>query len=209
MSVPDGSGLRELLAAEAARLICEQGIHDYRLAKDKALRRIGGSRRTLPSNLEVDDAVIRYLSMYEERTRALLQEYRATAIRVLTLCAPFQPRLVGDVLRGVATEFSVVQLHLFTDVPEQVDIHLANRGIPYDEDDKRFRHPDGRHIEVPSCHLLAGQHAVELAIFGADDLRWAPLSPISGKPMQRADLAAVEALQAGTPRSGAPTPDQR
>lgn len=190
--------LREELAEEAARLVCEEGIHDFRLAKDKAMKRMGvRSRRVQPSNVEIDDAVGRYLELFADETAARTRSLRELAIKVMQLCAEFQPRLVGDVLRGRVTAFSVIQLHLFTDVPEAVDMHLANRHVPFEHDEKRFRHPDGRNLDVPLCQLVAGDQPVELALFGVADLRWSPVSPATGKPMQRASLGELQALVSG------------
>jgi hypothetical protein len=48
---------RQMLAQEAARIIVNQGIRDYGLAKKKAAERLGlNSRGSLPGNAEIEQA---------------------------------------------------------------------------------------------------------------------------------------------------------
>ena len=54
-----------MLAQEAARIIVEQGIQDYRLAKTKAAERLGLSTRgSLPGNPENEHAVGEHLKPF-------------------------------------------------------------------------------------------------------------------------------------------------
>ena len=56
---------RLLVAQEAARIIVEQGIEDYRLAKTKAAQRLGMSAGgSLPGNSEIEKAVSEYLKLF-------------------------------------------------------------------------------------------------------------------------------------------------
>ncbi len=49
---------RKMVAQEAARIIVEQGIQDYRAAKTKAAERMGVTARgSLPVNPEIEHAV--------------------------------------------------------------------------------------------------------------------------------------------------------
>ncbi|MCB1806980.1 MAG: nucleotidyltransferase, partial [Candidatus Competibacteraceae bacterium] len=51
--------LRYLIAHETAKIMAEEGIKDYRLAKSKAANRLGQSLQTcLPSNSEVEAALL-------------------------------------------------------------------------------------------------------------------------------------------------------
>ena len=52
--VPVHNGLRQHIAALAARLIAEDGIADYGLAKRKAARQLGATRgEVMPNNAEI------------------------------------------------------------------------------------------------------------------------------------------------------------
>ena len=47
---------------------------------------------------------------------------------------------------------------------------------------------------LPTCRFMADDVPVELVVFAERARRRVPLSPVDGKPMQRAALQAVEAL---------------
>lgn len=174
------------VARESARLICEQGINDYRLAKDKAMQRLGLERGPAPSNREIADCVADHLEIFEgDVWRERLVRMRTLARHATRLCAPFKPRLTGAVVSGLATRRSRVQLHLFAEFDEAVDLFLADQAIPYETGEKRLRHPDGREIRRPTCVFMAENVTIELVIFAEDDIRWSPQSPVDGKPMPR------------------------
>ncbi len=56
---------RQVVAQEAARIIVDHGIRDYRVAKQKAAERLGvGARGSLPGNTEIEAAVIDHLQIF-------------------------------------------------------------------------------------------------------------------------------------------------
>ncbi|MCI0516228.1 MAG: hypothetical protein L0Y45_00180, partial [Woeseiaceae bacterium] len=56
---------RLVLAQEAARIIAEQGIADFRLAKTKAAERLGmRDHGSLPGNAEIDRALGEHLLLF-------------------------------------------------------------------------------------------------------------------------------------------------
>ena len=112
---------RRVVAQEAARIIVEQGVQDYRLAKTKAAERLGMSDRgSLPRNGEIEEAVAEHLQLFRHDTHSpLLQSLRSAALSAMQMLSPFTPRLVGLVLAGTAGEHSAVNLHLFSDSAEQ------------------------------------------------------------------------------------------
>jgi len=59
---PRAEHLRLALAQEAARIMSEQGIDDYRLAKRKAAERLGATDiAVLPKNSEIEAALARII----------------------------------------------------------------------------------------------------------------------------------------------------
>lgn len=184
------------LVQEAARILCEEAVIDYRAAKLKAAQRLGlGPRAALPDNAAVQAAVIEYQRIfggreYAERLRAL----RATAVQAMRLLAQFQPRLTGAAVSGAITEAHRVQLHVFVDKAEALDLFFEDRGIPYQQDDRDYRYSSGAEEQIPLLRFEAGEIGVDVAMFGEDDLRHAPLSPSDGLPMKRLGLAEAEAL---------------
>jgi len=155
---------RTMLAQEAARIIVEQGIQDYRLAKTKAAERLGMSARgSLPGNPEIEHAVGEHLKLFGRESHLdLLRILREAALSAMELLAAFTPRLVGPVLHGTAAANSAVNLH-----------HAKTfSGF-------RFTHDNS---------------SIEATVFPVDGMRQAPISPVNGKPMQRADRKAVLGL---------------
>jgi hypothetical protein len=190
--------IRYGIAHEAARIMREQGVKDFLLAKRKAAERLGISDRTsLPGNDEIAAALTEQQrlfggSAYPARLRAL----RETATRAMDLLSGFEPRLVGSVLSGAVTEHSEVNLHVFTDAPEAIAMHLMDCDIPYESSERRIRYPSERIESRPSFRFVAGDVAVEATVFPVHGLRQAPSCPVDGRPMQRARLPELEALLA-------------
>jgi len=191
---------RALIAHEAARLMAESGFVDWAAAKHKAAQRLGLSRSAVPSNAEVSEALAEQLNLFApEETHQRLLDRRQLAVRIMQTLEAFQPRAVGALVSGLMTEFSPIEIQLFVDPPEKVDMFLADLGWEYDDGELRLRHPDGRDVVVPVCRMDAPDGStVELQAFGADSLRWAPVSPVSGKPMQRLDIEALKTLLAAS-----------
>ena len=191
---------RERIAKEAARLMCQEGIRDFQLAKRKALQRLRiADRRLRPSNEEIEAAVSEYQRLFRSDTQPRrLAELRRTAVRAMRFLAPFEPRLVGAVLTGTADEHSDVCLHLFADTAEEVGLFLIDNGIPHEHGERAVRLASEDTERLPTCRFVADGVAVELVVFAARARRKVPLSPVDGRPMQRATLRVVEAL-AGDP----------
>jgi hypothetical protein len=192
--------MRERIAKEAARLMCEAGIRDFQLAKRKALQRLRiPDRRQLPSNEEIEAAVCEYQRLFRSDSQPRrLAELRRVAVRAMRFLARFDPRLVGAVLSGTADEHSDVCLHLFADTAEEVGLFLIDNGIPHEHGERVMRLASDDSQRLPTCRFMADDVPVELVVFAARARRRVPLSPVDGRPMQRAALRAVEAL-AGEP----------
>lgn len=195
---------RHGIIEEAARLICEEQLTDYRQAKLKALSRLGLPPRTpLPDNASVHQAVLDWLRLFggDEHAQRLYR-LRKTAVQVLRGLAPFSPRLVGAVVSGAVNAAHRIQVHVFADQPESVDIFLLDRRQKFEQDERRYRYPDGREEPIPLLRFDWAGSGVDVAVFTETDSRQAPLNPADGQPFRRLDLAAAEALLQATPASG-------
>ena len=192
---------RQLLAQEAARLMVDHGLRDYRIAKIKAAERLGmNSRGTLPGNTEIEQAIAEHLLLFGGDTHAgFLHGLRSTALSAMRLLEDFTPRLVGPVLTGTADDNSAINLHLFADSSEAVALFLAERGFACRLYERRPKPRRGRNVQpdiIPGYEFQFEGEPVEATVFPVDGIRQAPLSPIDGKPMQRADEKSVSALLA-------------
>jgi hypothetical protein len=192
----NGERARLMVAQEAARIIVNQGIRDFGIAKKKAAERLGlGDRGSLPGNVEIEQAVSEHLQLFAGDSHAdLLQTMRQAALSAMELLSAFRPRLVGPVLNGTADANSVINLHVFADSAESVAHALDRHGFNYKSYERRLKSRRDRAETYAGFEFHHGEAAVQATVFPVDGIRQAPISPIDGKPMKRADEKAVREL---------------
>lgn len=195
-SNPRADELRRALAQEAARIMSEQGIDDYGLAKRKAAERLDATDiAVLPKNTEIEAALAAHHRLFEANTHSsTLSRLRRTALQAMRLLQRFQPRLVGPVLSGTASAHSEVNLHLFAEGAEPVALHLMEQGIPHRMAERRLRYEPNRLVAYPVVQFVAGDKEIDAVVFPIDGIRQSPASPVDGRPMKRADAAELESL---------------
>ena len=185
--------LRERVAQEAARIMYNEGVKDFQLAKRKAINRIGvTSAGVLPRNKEIELALRDHQRLFSTTED---DHYRASmwhaALGAMRLLRPFNPRLVGSILEGIVRPHSAVDLHVFSETVEDVIFTLLDKGITWRSAERRLRH--GSEPTNYPCVVFTRMHVeVEAVVFSVDDIRRAPFSAIDGKPMRRADINEVE-----------------
>lgn len=186
------------LASEAARILVEEQLTDYGLAKRRAAERLGlSSRSALPDNARVEAEVLAYQRLFGGRAYAeRLRLLRQTAVQAMKLLAGFDPRLSGAAVSGAISAAHRVQLHCFPDQPELVDVFLAERGFAVDDDERDYRYGDGRVESVPLARFQAGEVGVDVALFAPGQERRAPLAISNGRPAPRLSLVEAERLAA-------------
>lgn len=187
---------RTAIADEAARLIQEHGLSDFRSAKEKAGQRLGlEDRGALPSNQEIELAIAARNRIFRgESHGAVIDQLRAAAVRVMRQLEAFEPRLVGPVLAGTATEHSAIDLHLFSDSPEAVGEALATLGMPGRPVEHRLRMRRDDSGLFPGYRFRSDGLDFCALVFRERGRGNAPLSSVDGRPMRRATLRDVEAL---------------
>jgi hypothetical protein len=193
---PRADHLRRALAQEAARIMSEQGIDDYLLAKRKAAARLGATDvAILPRNAEIEAALEEHHRLFAPRThRSTLDRLRRLALQAMRLLQEFEPRLVGPILSGTASAHSEISLHLFADTPELVAMRLLDQGIPHQLTQRRVRYEPGRVVSYPSFRFVAGDQPVDAVVFPVNGIRQSPSSPVDGRPMRRMDAAHLESM---------------
>jgi len=192
----DSERARLMVAQEAARIIVNQGIRDYGLAKKKAAERLGFTMRgALPGNAEIERAVGEHLQIFAGESHAdWLRSLRLAALSAMELLSSFAPRLVGPVLHGTADMNAAVNLHVFADSPESVAFSLQDLGINYRSYERRLKSRRDRTETYAGYEFHHGEAAVQATVFPVDGIRQAPISPVDGRPMKRADARALRAL---------------
>lgn len=192
----NGEQKRARIATEAARIMAEEGVRDFQMAKRKAIARLSlAEQRDLPTNEEIDAALTEHLQLFHgPRLARHARRLREIAAQAMSFLAAFEPRLVGPVLAGTVTPGAEIQLHVRADAPEQVGFFLQEHGIPYRLGERRVRFGGERYKNVSTYHFTADDVPVELCVFDPRAAREAPLSPVDGQPMRRANLREIEAL---------------
>ena len=204
MSRENTDHTRQLIAQQAARMMAEDGIHDFAYAKKKAGRQLGITESSvLPSNAEIEEEIRLYHQIYNaDEQPADLEKLRKTALATMQLFARFNPHLTGSVLDGTAGKFSQTDIHLFADSAKEVEIFLLNQQIPYESSEKSYRLSDKPSKDkkekvrksVPVFTLETEYGFIKLSVFDVDDLRVSTKSAANGENAGRLDLAGVQAL---------------
>lgn len=203
MGIERFGGLRARIAAEAARLMYEEGVKQYftakRLAANRVLGKVAGKRmryrpQDLPSNGEIRDALLLFadLAEGEKRTRKLFA-MRAVALEAMESIAAFEPRLIGSVSTGHVRRGSDIDIQVFTDDEEALERHLTSTGRIF-EPERVSILKLGEVREYLHLHLLDMAFPVELTVYERRELRFRPRSSTDGKPIVRVPLPALRAL---------------
>lgn len=188
--------MRLRLAQEAAQVLIESGSRDFAMAKRKAAEHLSAhDTRNLPTNIEIEQALAEYQRLFRSEDQPqILKKLREVAYDAMQFFADFKPRLVGPVLTGTADTNTAVNLHVYSDTYEEISVLLLNNNIPFENQDKRLRIGQDSYIQHPCIVFFAEQKKIEVVVFSNKQHGLKPLSPVDGKPMQRADLAELEIL---------------
>ena len=188
--------VRARIAAAAARMIAQDGA-DYATAKTKAARQVLGvdrpSPNSLPDNLQVEDEVRRYQTLFQGPAQAArVKRMRSAALEVMEQLADFRPYLTGAVLSGTAGEHDDIRLQLFADSAKDVEIWLLNRNVNIEiSETPHFK--GGRHDPVETVSFMWQKEMVHAELYEMNDLRGA-LKPRADGRLQRVDAAGLRTL---------------
>jgi hypothetical protein len=184
--------LREQIAQLAARLIAEDGIDDWGLAKKKAARTLGLTEaHCLPTNAELEAALLEYQRIFDEDgQREELHWLRSQALDLMDLFERFHPHLVGPVLSGAIGKYPTIHLHLFTDDEKAIEWFLLKEAIPYDPSQRRV-FIGGAASTVPCFELNVEGTDVHLVQFITADRHQPVQLSAEGRPMARAGRASL------------------
>jgi len=187
--------MRASIAAAAARLMAEDGIDDFALAKRKAARQLGASEtESLPRNDEIEAELRAYRALYQaDEHPELIDELRRVALDAMQALERFSPYLTGPVLKGIAGPYAEIELQLFPDSTKDVEIFLLDQNIAFTtREGRRYSGDQARAISLIS--LLWQGVPLRLAIFDPRDERLSLKTSLAGRPIERAGIAEVSAI---------------
>jgi len=192
-------GMRTRIAAAAARLMAEDGIDNFALAKRKAARQLGAAdTESLPANDEVESALRDYRALYQaEEHPERIAELRRVALEAMRALERFSPYLTGPVLKGIAGPYAEIDLQLYPDSAKDVELFLLERNIVFDTaETRRFSGDRARAVSVFKLDWHGAP--LRLSVFDPRDERIALKTSQAGRVIDRAGITEVGQLLAKT-----------
>ena len=187
--------MRARIAAAAARIMAEDGVDDFALAKRKAARQLGAPEtEALPTNDEVEAELEAYRALYQaDEHPELLAELRRIALDAMHAFERFSPYLTGAVLKGTAGPYAEIELQLFPESAKDVEIFLLEQGLAFSTHEGRRFSGDRSHA-MSVFSLFWHDAPLKLSVFDPRDERVALKTSQAGRVMDRAGIAEVGAL---------------
>jgi len=194
--------LRQTLAREAARLMYEEGVEQYINAKYLAAKRLFGRvgkkklryrPQDLPANGEIQAALRELVQITEgEFSQQRLFAMRVIALETMLALKPFKPKLIGSVSTGHVRHGSDIDLHVFTDRIEELEIYLNRLGWHFKMKQVTI-HVAGQYKDY--LHIHCEQiFPIELSVYPLNEMRVTQRSSTNGKPIIRVKASALTTL---------------
>lgn len=192
--------MRRDITSLAARLMAEDGITSFGLAKRKAAKQLGvPDSEALPANQEIEEALREYLNIFQpDELQERLTLLRREALEIMRQLEMFKPYLTGPVLDGIAGRYTEAEIELFADSAKDVEIFLLDHGI-------RFEYADIHHNGTAThgadqlearLRLEGKETTLLLSIYPFSLERVHRRNPHTGQVAGRAGIEAVSALLA-------------
>jgi len=189
------NGMRAQIAAAAARLMAEDGIDDFALAKRKAARQLGAAdTEALPANHEIEAELRAYRALYQaEEHPERIAELRRVALDAMRALERFSPYLTGPVLTGLAGPYAEIDLQLFPESVKDLELFLLERNLAFDTSEgRRFSGDRARAMSVFTLEWAGAP--LRLQVFDPRDERTALKTSQSGRVPERAGIAEVSQM---------------
>jgi hypothetical protein len=189
------TAMRTRIAAAAARIMAEDGVDDFALAKRKAARQLGAlDTQALPRNDEIEAELRAYRALYHADEHArLIEQLRRVALDAMRALERFHPYLTGPVLKGTAGPYAEIDVQLFPDSAKEVEIFLLDRAISFATHEAR-RYSGDKAYPVSVMTLVWDSVPVRLSVFDPRAERLALKTSVAGRVLERANLSEVSAL---------------
>ena len=157
---------REEVAREAARLLYNRSVKEYKDAKEMAAASLGS--RTLPSNYEVAVELDTLTDQYEDPGRQrMLIRMREIALEVMRTLSDLSPVLIGSVWRGTVRNGSDIDIVVYH--PESIKVtQMLGKYLIVEEEQKQFI-LDGILRTSTHISMILDDHPVEVVVRPPED----------------------------------------
>lgn len=166
---------------------------EYLHAKERAMMMLGLSdESTMPSNREIRNCItsIAQTELGSEELKRRLKEMRIIAEQIMAVLEDCDPFLIGSTLTGQIRRSSDIDLHVYSDDFEPLKTMLNTCG--YDSVEEEI--VENRKGNFVHLRWFEGEYPVEITIYPWSWRDIVPISSVTGKAMERADLRAMRAL---------------
>lgn len=189
------NGLRTSIAAAAARIMAEDGVDDFALAKRKAARQLGApDTRELPGNQEIEAELRAYRALYQADEHAeRVRDLRQAALEMMQLLEGFHPYLAGSVLSGTAGLYAEIELQVFPESSKELELFFLDRDVKFEIADTR-RYAGDRPHDASILRVERGGLHFRIVVHDPRDERLSLRKSAAGRAIERATMAEVEAL---------------
>ncbi|MCX7170681.1 MAG: hypothetical protein NTY41_10455 [Proteobacteria bacterium] len=189
--------MRRDITSLAARLMAEDGITSFGLAKRKAAKQLGvPDSEALPANQEIEEALREYLTIFQpDELHERLTLLRREALEIMHRLEMFKPYLTGPVLEGIAGRYTEAEIELFADSAKDVEIFLLDHGIRFEYADIHHNGTTHAAEQLEARLRLEGKETtLLLSIYPHSLERVHRRNPHTGQVAGRAGIEAVSAL---------------
>lgn len=187
--------MRSRIAHLAAKMIAQDGVTDYSLAKRKAARQAGApDSKNLPTNVEIEEALRTFQDLYQADEHAeRLHCLRMLALDTMHMLENFEPHLTGAVLAGNAGRHADIHLQVYTDNFKELEIFLHNQGVQFRTREVRVWIGESSML-VPDLVMSAEEAEIHVTVLSSRDLRQPIRLSAEGRALERASADAVKAI---------------
>ena len=185
--------IRLSIASKAAEIIMEEGIEDYHYAKKKAIKYLDlGSQDTLPSNDEIDKALLEYGSIFQnEIDISTIFKIKEEAIKIMSLFSEFNPLFISQITEGLVPKYPTVNINMFTDNMKEIEYILLNNNFNFETkdsnmSDKKTKRQSKR--KIPIITIKNCFFPIKLKVYERYDLKFSKKNLMNARGLNLNDL---------------------
>ena len=189
--------IRLTIASRAADIIMEEGISDYLFAKKKAAKYLGlPEKETLPTNKQIDEAIINYQNIYRDKVdHELLKKIKQETLNIMNIFKNFNPHLSGRLMDGIIPKYPKIQINLFTDNIKEVEYILLNQNIAFNFNEAIISEKLSKKKSVRNIPIfkIEGQNfPIELNIYNENDVFNSKKSLMKDRGVSRKKILEID-----------------
>ena len=126
--------IRLSIANKAAEIIMEEGVDDYQYAKKKAVKYLDvNNLDTLPSNDEIDKALLEYGSIFQnEIDLDAICKIKEEALKIMKLFDRFNPFFLSQITEGLVPKYPIININIYTDSMKEIEYVLLNNNLNFE-----------------------------------------------------------------------------